>query len=131
MYQDFGGAVFIGILLLILVLGFGLIGVVVLAVLSWRYSRRSDSFFALAFPVSLPLWGILCAAFVRGGMGVAIPIWVGICTLAAVLIMGRALWLRPGADLGSAEVRRSRQWEITVTAVGAGLLYALWLAASL
>jgi WD40 repeat protein len=58
-------------------------------------------------------------------------VWVGVCTLAAVSIMGRALWLRPGADLGSAAVRRSRQWEIAVTAVGAGSLYALWVVAGL
>lgn len=135
MADGFGAAYLIGILLAFLVLAFALAVAVVLAVLSWRWARRDASFVALAFPVSLPLWGIVCAAFVQGPSSVhygpAIPVWVGFCTLAAVSIMGRALWQRPGADLGSAAVRRTRRWEITVTAVGAGCLYVLWVVAGL
>jgi WD40 repeat protein len=135
MADGFGTAYLIGFLLAFLLLAFAIAVAVVLAVLSWRLARRGDSFVALAFPVSLPLWGIVCAAIVQGPSSVhygqAIPLWVGICTLAAVSIMGRALWLRPGADITSAAAWRIRRWEITVTAVGAGLLYVLWVVAGL
>jgi hypothetical protein len=125
----------IEVLLAFVLLGFALVVAVVFAVLSWRHFRRSESFEALAFPVSLPLLGIVCAALVDVPSWMHYPpvkeVWVGICTLAAVVIMARALWLRPGGDLNSADVRRSRQWEIFVTAVGAGLLYFVWMAIGL
>src|SRR5262245_39393533 len=140
MYQDFGAAYAIGFLLALLLLGVALAVAVALAVISWRWSRHDRSFVALAFPVLLPLWGIVCGTLLvdvpwwtHYWLGwrhywLAEPLWVGICTLAAVLIMGRALWLRPAADKLNADVRRRRRGEIAVTAIGAGLLCALWVA---
>jgi hypothetical protein len=141
-YGEYGSAFAIAALLGLLLLAVAIVVAVVLAVLSWRWSRRGASFAALAFPVCLPLWGIACAIIVRGPIrlgrssmwvrpGLATPVFVGFCTLAAVLIWGRALWLRPGADLSSATVQGKRRREIVLSAAVAGFVYVLWVAACL
>lgn len=112
-----GIAALIGLMLLVLV---GSI-VTVLAWLSWKWSRPGASFYALVFPLTLPLLGVL---FTPANVAVAI-VWVGIWTVIGLGIWGRALWLRPGPDGIRPSVRR-RQREILVSSLAIGMLFVGW-----
>src|SRR5687768_522276 len=123
MYNDFGKAFLAGAILGLVALVAGLALVIVALRQSLRLSRPGASFGALVYPVCLPLLGILVALRAAGSSRSAMLISVGLCTLAAVAILARAIWLRPGADMSSPAVRQRRRWEIGLTAAGAIFLY--------
>ena len=122
MYNDFGKAFLAGAILSLLVLVAVLALVIVAVRRSLRLSRPGASFGALIYPVCLPLLGILVALRVAGSSRSAMLLSVGLCTVAAVAIVGRAIWLRPGADMTRPAARQRRRWEIALCAAGALLL---------
>ena len=119
--NTYGAGYGIAALFALLLMAAASLTVLVLAGLSWKWSRPGASFRALAFPLVLPLCGmVFCAAYPNISV-----VWIGFWTVTACGILGRAIWMRPSEEGRHSSVRR-RQRDILLSTVGIGILYSAW-----